>query len=447
MKKIILLIILLILPTLTLGAETLAFVLRDIESGKVVESQNQKEQMILASVSKLFTSYYVLKNMDMNFSFETKVLFDGKNLYLKGSGDPYLTAHDLVSLIYQLKRENITEIKGDFILDDKDLSFTSRISDLGLRDQPDNPSIGALNVEFNRLSLYRGSSEFFPPLSNIHLSLEKKSNLGQRFELKSKEKKSWIGFKKEMKKKREEIPALDSTLFTGYYFRYLAKVNGLLLPEPKRGKVAPKAKEIASHRGLPLWRLVSLGLEYSNNLIAETLLKTAVLKTTNKKLSEEESAQVLMKWINTNISSDHKKEYILENGSGITLNNKSSALFMTDFLREVYKKNDLKKPFLSYLSMNGHSGGLQKMLQKPDLAFRVFGKTGSLHYVNNLAGFILGKSGKVYSYALFITDQRREKLTNDLNKTQLKLRKNAKSWYRSSNRTLESILLKWMKKY
>lgn len=423
-----------VLPISVNAGEKLAFALRDIETGKLVASQNEKDLMILASVSKLFTAYYVLKNLDENFQYETKVYVDGKDLYLRGSGDPYLTAQDLVSLIYQLKRKGMTKVTGSFFVDDSSLSFTQRISDLGLRDQPDNPSIGALNVEFNRLSLYRGNKEFFPPLENIQLKMKAGTHLGQRFRLVDENKEIWEGFKKELRKSREELPTLDSTMFTGYYFRYLAKVHGIELPRPKRSVIAKGSKEMAAHKGLPLWRLVSLGLEYSNNLIAETLLKTAELRSKTK----------LMPWLNQSIKSKHSKEYSLVNGSGLTLENKSSALFMTDFLRQIYLKNDLKKPYMSYLSINGNSGGLQKLIRHSKQALRVYGKTGSLHYVNNLAGYLFSKNGKAYAYAIFVTDDRREKLNNKLNTKQEKLRDGTKSWYRSSNQKITRLLMKWL---
>ena len=83
---------------------------------------------------------------------------------------------------------------------------------------------------------------------------------------------------------------------------------------------------------------------------------------------------------------------------------------MTDLLFKFKDKKFEGRSFWSLLSINGHSGGLSKRLRHPKYAFRVYGKTGSLYYVNNLAGYLLGQSGKKYAFALFTADDKKKKL-------------------------------------
>ena len=65
----------------------------------------------------------------------------------------------------------------------------------------------------------------------------------------------------------EDLPSKNSNLFTASFFHYLAGIHGLKLKLPQGKSLSPNAKMLGFHEGLPLMRLASLGLEYSNNLI------------------------------------------------------------------------------------------------------------------------------------------------------------------------------------
>lgn len=74
----------------------LAFVLKEVESGKTIFSQNAKETMLPASTMKTVTSAAALGILGENYRFQTKLQTDGEivdgtlkgNLYIKGGGDP-----------------------------------------------------------------------------------------------------------------------------------------------------------------------------------------------------------------------------------------------------------------------------------------------------------------------------------------------------------------------
>ena len=87
------------------------------------------------------------------------------NLYLKGYGAPYFTANHILSLIHQIKAAGINEVSGQFFYDDREQFSFPRISEIGLEDQADNPSLGALNVEFNRFKVWTKLNIALPPLS------------------------------------------------------------------------------------------------------------------------------------------------------------------------------------------------------------------------------------------------------------------------------------------
>jgi D-alanyl-D-alanine carboxypeptidase/D-alanyl-D-alanine-endopeptidase (penicillin-binding protein 4) len=441
---------------------TRSFALVDLSSGKVIEKKNQETPMILASVSKLFSIPYALKTLNPNDNFQTSLYINGKidkvqgvlkgDLYLKGTGDPYLTVQNFISLIYQIKAKGISKVKGSFFLDDSEILFTERISPIGLEDQADNSSMGALNVEFNRFKIWKSLKQASPPLVNIKIKALNKSGAGLKFKHKSKEKgiEQWTINSKEKMRKFESAPTRDSTLFSGHFFRYLAELHGLELSVPTRKNIGNfgKVKLIANNESLSVYELAALGIEYSNNVIAETLLLKAHNKMNKSPKTLKESSTLLMNDLKVTYPKLSWEKLSLANGSGLSLNNKSSALLLVNYLRELSEVFYSNRSFWSFLSINGHSGALSKRINSPSLNFRVYGKSGSVYFVNNLAGYIITNSGKRFAFAIFTSDKKSRNLLNGFNNSKVnEIRKKSKEWWKRETRFMDNLITKWIRKY
>lgn len=439
-----------------ISKDDISYFIIDTETEKIIDSLNEKKPMTLASVSKIFTTYFALSTLGADYQFETQIGINGKiedgtlkgDLVLIGSGAPYLTAQNLISLIGFIKKKNIKKITGNFFLDDSSLSFSEKVSNLGLEDQPDNPSMSALNVEFNRFKVYNQSISH-PPLDHIQINKKISHSFGQKFKNDNSKKsiEAWILNPNENIQLWEELPTRNSTLFTGYFFKYLAQLHGLSLPPPQIGTLK-KPIIIASTKGLNLDKLASLSFEYSNNLIAESLLQTAAKKIRNQKVSTIESARIMQQWLKNNFSNLNWDTTSFENGSGLTLSNRVSAEFLGNFLKTVELEKFDNSIFLSLFSINGHSGGIRNRLKDPNLAYRVYAKTGSLYYVNNIAGYLISNNGKKYAYAILITDSKNRNLLNQPNSdVNNKLRQKSSLWYNKATNLQDQILENWIKAY
>ncbi len=434
-----------------------SYALLDLSTNKLKVKHNQDKPMVLASVSKLFTMHYALSQLGGDFQFTTNVYFDGKidggvgrgKLYLVGSGDPYLVVPNLIFLIQQLKKAGIKKLDGEFFYDDSQLAFTKRLSSLGLEDQPDNPSMGALNIEFNRFKIWGKGALIHPPLESIELQSADKSSHGLKFDfLEDKKVETWQVHKKEDLRYIEDLPIRDSSIFTAEFFRFLGNRHGLELPKAKTGLWDNKGDLLAVHSSLPLSRLAYLGLEYSNNLIAETLLKRAAKEQSKKTLNSEEASKVMYKWLKENFGKVAWKNSSFKNGSGLTIDNQVSAKTMVEYLRDLANHQYEKQSFMSLLSINSHSGGLAKRLRHPKHAYRVFGKTGSLYYVSNLAGYVIADSGKKYAFAIMMTDKDKRDQLNTKNSSQNnELRQKNKSWFSSSIGRQDKLLQSWISNF
>jgi D-alanyl-D-alanine carboxypeptidase/D-alanyl-D-alanine-endopeptidase (penicillin-binding protein 4) len=432
-----------------------SYALINLDSGKMIESKMAEKPMILASVSKLLTFYFALKVLGPNDRFRTEIYKDGKviegvlkgDLYLKGYGAPYFTVNHIISLIHQIKNQGIKKVEGQFLYDSSEQWAYPRISDLGLDDQPDNPSLGALNVEFNRFQVWTKSNLIRPPLKHLVVRSKKDQAEGLRFKFGPGEKgrEVWLKNSRMRMKSIENLPSKNSNLFTSSFFHYLAQLHGLNLSFPLNKKVPKRATLFAFHNGLPLIRLASLGLEYSNNLIAEMAMLKAVKKLLKEKKTLLNSASHMHHWFKEKFPKIKWKGAQFSNASGLNLYNRMGTGAMAELLYNLKNVDFNNRSFWSLLSINGHSGGLLKRLDHPSLAYRIYGKTGSLYYVNNLAGYLMGKSGKRYAFALFSTHEKKRKLLGQLDHKKSKiLRAGSSSWKRMSKRAIDKKLKRWI---
>ena len=127
------------------------------------------------------------------------------------------------------------------------------------------------------------------------------------------------------------------------------------------------------------------------------------------------------------------------------MNNKVSSGTLAKFLSGIEKDRYFKGSFLPLLSINGHSGGVSERLKHPDYAYRVYGKTGSLYYVNNLAGYLIGNSGKRYAFSIFTTHPKNREILNKKNSLETDLlRLQSKKWKVETSIIIDNQLKRWI---
>ena len=432
------------------------YALMDLDTGKIVKSHQPEKEMILASVSKIFTYYFALTVLGPEYRFKTDLYYTGEikdgvlsgDLILKGGGDPYLNANHLLSFALNVKAKGISKITGKLIVDGSFLQQSESVSILGLTDQADNPSISGLNVEFNRYDIWYKEMLAYPPVDSIILKPKKSSNYGLRFDhLKMDDHKEiWRVNTREYIPAVDSIPSKNSSLFFGNYFRLLAKRLQIELPAPEEGKLQGKTNLIYSYESIPFFRIAELGLEFSNNLMAETALMTAARKINSLPQDSRISAETMLKWYKKQFPEIDWDKVTLINGSGLTVNNFISPALMTQFLRALSKQTIEGRSYMSYLSINGHNGGIRRRLPHPSLGFHLYGKTGSLYFVNNLAGYLIGKSGKMYAYAFLTTHlDHRDVLSGEDSKQKKYLRRKSGEWNKLSSEAMDTILEEWIR--
>lgn len=169
--------------------------------------------------------------------------------------------------------------------------------------------------------------------------------------------------------------------------------SGEPMPAP-----SPAAALVVSHQSAPLSEIARVLMKVSQNLYAETFLRTlgahgggdgsagAGLKVVR---------EVLTRW---GIPPD---AYALVDGSGLSRYNYLCADTLVAILRQVYRDPRHREPFMATLPIGGQDGGTIARRFKATLAEgNVKAKTGSISNVRALSGFVTSRDGEPLVFSI-----------------------------------------------
>lgn len=415
--------------------DELSFYIKD-GTGKV-KSLNSNQAFIPASVFKIFSAYYILKKLGIDYKFKTEIAYTGRiiNGVLKGdiiidtSGDPYLLTASTFDLVESIRQKGITKVDGNLTIVNNFVNL-DRIGNVGLEDQPYNQSISGLNLNFNRFkSIGTKEREVFP-IHEGFKNYQSETPLGPGLIFKNIENSNleeW-SYAKKSKDYYLEVPLRNSLLFNAHYIKKFITDIGISIGEIKFVTKASKTKTLNKIYSQSSLELVKLALEYSNNLFIETL----VLKAT-KKDSLKEAAQQMAKELKI------KFEGEVENSSGLSVNLKLKASDIVDFIQKNAYKKFGNNYFINLLSITGHSGSLYKKYLTKDGFEKFRYKTGSLDYVYNICGQSFEANEKTFCI-MINNPKKRASLMETNSARNERLREEAKSWRREKEYFGEMLL-------
>ncbi len=123
------------------------------KNGRTAFSQNLEKNYIPASTIKLITSLAALEILGPDYRFSTRLYLDKeKNLYIQGSGDPFLVSERVSAIAQIVAGQGITEIE-DIILDDSAFALETGTAGSENSKNPYDAQCAALGVNFNSLPL------------------------------------------------------------------------------------------------------------------------------------------------------------------------------------------------------------------------------------------------------------------------------------------------------
>ncbi|SAL17080.1 D-alanyl-D-alanine carboxypeptidase/D-alanyl-D-alanine-endopeptidase [Caballeronia terrestris] len=398
---------------------------------------NATEPMLPASTMKLVTTYAGLSLLGPDYRWKTTAYADGQvdtqgvlhgNLYIQGTGDPKLVPEELIDLVDQIRRNGITSIDGGLVLDkryfdaatrdlpsfDNDdsapynvgpdpLLYAFKSLSFTLTPNPDGgvsidvlPQLAQLQID-NELHVTRGACAGSLPAASPSVS-QTASGFVQA---------SFIGdYPLRCGSRTINVAALDhSTFFAGGFLALWKQTGGTFSGTTREGATPSSARLVGTHRSPVLSDVVRDINKFSNNVMARNLFLTIGAATAKPPATPAKSAQAIQQFLHR--SALPMNGLSLDNGSGLSRDEKISALSLADLLQAA-NSSPVAQVFTESLPIAGVDGTMRNRLTNAGALGNAHIKTGTLRDVRAIAGYVGARNGESYVVVSFINDPRAE---------------------------------------
>ena len=153
------------------------------------------------------------------------------------------------------------------------------------------------------------------------------------------------------------------------------------------GETPSDAPMLVRHESRPVAEVITDLGKWSDNFIAETMLKVLGAEAARPG-SSERGAQVLREVLAR--AGVPEGQATIVNGSGLFEGNRIAPAHLTHLLRHVYNDPGVRPEYLAHLAVGGDDGTLHSRLEALPRARIVRAKTGTLNDVITLSGYVLG---------------------------------------------------------
>jgi len=155
----------------------------------------------------------------------------------------------------------------------------------------------------------------------------------------------------------------------------------------------------------PLNAIVADMNKFSNNFIAEQLTKYLGAQKFGPPGTTQKGIAVLRDCLAK--SGIDTANLYLENGSGLSYNNRTTAEQLVSVLRAGLKDPAIRNEFIDSLSVAGVDGTMKSRNVPKALEGVLRAKTGSLNGISSLAGYIPSANGEVVVFAILMNNTRK----------------------------------------
>lgn len=392
-----------------------AVVVQGVDSPQPLLRHNAGQSMNPASAMKLVTTYAGLELLGPAFTWKTTALTDSTpvdgtldgHLYLRGSGDPRLALEQFWLLLRQLRARGIREIRGDLVLDRSAFALPAHdpaeFDNEPLRPYNAGPDALLINLKSLRLTLHpdpaQSTVQIIPETPSDELRISNRLKLSEEScgDWREKFKASVAGdsiellgaFPAACGDKALHLSPWPADVQVERLFRALwRELGGTLYGTVREGVTPPQARPVATQESPALGEVVRDINKYSNNVMARQLFLSLAAE---RPATPEGARRRIRTWLE---SKDLKlPELILDNGSGLSRNERISADGLSQMLLAAWK-SPVMPELMSSLPLAGVDGTLKKRLGNSAASGRAHLKTGYLEGVRAIAGYVLDSNDK-----------------------------------------------------
>ena len=381
-----------------------------VDSGETVYSHNARKAMVPASNMKIIITAAALEYLGPNYEYKTRIGLCGNTLVVVGSGDPLL-GDKVTDAKYGRENgwifEDITTVlKKNGVTAIKDIIVDSSVFD-DQRVHPNWPTkelnrwyaceVGGLNFNGNCLDItakaingktfvsMEPKTSFVKVVNKVKAIQKGKGAVGS---YRNQEPNKIIVYGK---CKKEQGPFAVAIERPAAFFGHLLAENLAKAGINTQGQLVEKSvdencnfKKLAEY-STPITDCLVRCNKDSFGLAAEALLKTiaAGSKPGGKNGSWIKGREVISQYL-SDIGIE-RSEFYIDDGSGLSRQNKLSANAITKVLLDVYK-GETWRLYKNSLAVGGVDGTIGKYFKEGKYKGKVFGKTGYINGVKSFSG-------------------------------------------------------------
>lgn len=387
-------------------SEQSGFVLANAVTGEIIEAHAPEIARPPASVAKVLTALYGLETLGAGFRFSTRLIatgpvVDGRingDLILDGAGDPGLDTDALGGLAAALAARGIGGIDGKLMVTAGALPELGEIEAGQPAQAAYNPGIAGMGLNFNRVHLRweQGAqglqTKFVAPGIRYAARVPgfaAAAGDGTTFSHGIRDGiETWTLPRRALRGEGGVwLPVRRPAAYAGSAFRQLAADAGVDLPDPVLIGAAPEGEVLAGHDSAALTDVTRDMLRYSTNLTAEVIGLRA-----SGAPGLARSGLAMSDWARRR----YGIEADLVNHSGLS----DRSVIAPEAMLAVLLAERARMPQLLRPVPVADAGG-----RPMDVAqLRVRAKSGTMHFIRGLAGYIERDGGALLAFAILAAD-------------------------------------------
>lgn len=416
-----------------LGKSKVGVVVIDLTTGAELYAHDADTGMNLASNTKVLTTTAALATLGGGFHWHTAVYADkldektgvvDGDLYVRGRGDPTLSVRDLRELASDIAAKGVRTVKGRIVIDasyfddqiepphydeqkNEHAGFRAPVASFGVARgtvtvvATANPDGAAtVRLEPDGGDYVRITKKEVTTVTSGHTRVSVGEKIGKDhidFEVTGQVRAADGDY--ELRRRLD-----DPSRYAAEVFRKVLADRGVTVAGKTVGKGAvPKGAWLAaSHDSASLSTVIRDMNRYSDNYIAETVLKTLGAET--RKSPGPATWADGTDAVAAYLRSIGVTGYRADNGSGLFGSTSVSARQMATVLAAAHKDFKIYPDLVGSLPVGGVDGTLAKRWHNRPASGRVRAKTGTLDAVITLAGYAGVDDGHLIAFAILTND-------------------------------------------
>lgn len=403
----------------TLPHAHIGIFIQDAQSGKVIYQRNADKLLNPASNIKMLTAAAALYHLGPDYRYTTSLSTDKNNVYITFSGSPSFTPDDLRQLLTPLNQPPLKIIAGNIVLDTSQFKppyYAAGVSydDLGWYYNAPSTAVilngNAVTYDFISAKTLGMPIQIKPQNPDKVLTLinevvtvskaqeKEHCNLNIDINANNNTLRLYGCLSQQEDHRRMSLAVPNPTLYAKQVIKSMLKENNIQLKGTMiEGRKPATATIIASHQSDVLTKLLTHMLEESDNLYADSFTKQLAYSLTGQG-TYKQGAFAIKKILAQHTRLD-MTQVELADGQG-TRYNMTTPKQLVVFLNDLYRDETIKAIFLNALPRMGVTGTLKDRMKNTSLEKMVLAKTGSMHDISALSGYLTTQTSKTLIFSI-----------------------------------------------